>query len=590
LASLESPSVEDFARPTPDFSTLLLRRLLRQIGASLTPNLEPNLPSRRSYELTVILERGSPLNAKTPIPNCPNEPDYEEYGDFFANEPSLEDLNQFAEQLRGRKVTLYASSKSSFAHHLTSYLTSWGLDVSHVSPDSGPDAEAPSDGSQLPETNFSPDLSMTLPSSKESISPGKDDGASPLSFVLIDDDVNVLRDRLNEFRLEHNLHRVRKRPSLSVHQRPQSSAQTSRNPGQTRHSSLPSSVMIMHFTSLVNYKLLKDLVESILIPGTMPEVMIIPKPAGPRRFLTALHTAVTKPPVDPFFIPTATCPSSRAHTESHFYSSMPRPSTPRPPASRSDSDRSPKEPYAETPSNVSPPSVGVSASREYFSETKLGSSPSSGLVIQSSDGQPAGIFFHPRAKSGQVLSTSFSIERDKGQSLPFFQNEPVSPRVSERKSPEASKLNAEPGNISLSAPTSPALAPFTLMTGTLSVSSRSKKSNTPKPTSPQQEISLGSAPRSPTIAPLRELKLVEPITQQRGASEETPINGGAIISLPGSSQRPTRRSHQESKMTPSSRKGKSPTDANVVPPINVLIVDGMSRSFSRAIKFSHSNR
>jgi osomolarity two-component system, response regulator SSK1 len=573
---LESHPVEDFDWPPPDFSTVLLR----QIGASLTPNLEPNLSFRRSYELAVILERGSPLHARAHVPNAPNgEPVYEGFGNFFANEPSLEYLNQFSEKLQGWKVTLYASSKGSFAHHLTSYLTSWGLDVRHVSSDSGPDAEAPSD------VSHSPDLSIALQSLKESIPTGKDGGSSPLSFILIDDDVNVLRDRLNEFRAEQTLHRVRKRPSLSIHQRPPSSAQTSRNPGQSWHSFLPSPVMIMHFTSLFNYKLVKDLVQSILMSdpsGTMPEVMIIPKPAGPRRFLTALHTAVTKPSVDPFFIPTATSPSSRAHTESHFYSSTPKPPTPRPTTSRSDSDRStrsPKEPYASN--NVPSSPAGVSDGREYFSETKLGSSPSLGLVIQSPDGQPAGIFFHPRARSAKVPSTSFSIEQDKGQTLPA---DPFLHPVSEGKSPETSKLSLEPGTIPFAAlravSTSSVPVQLTLGPWTPSIGSRSKKTSTPKPTSPREEIPSGSAVQTPAIAPAREAKLVEPTSQQMDASEETPVNGGAITSASGSSQRPsTRRSYQESKVTSSSRKAKSPADANVVPPINVLIVDGMLGHF-----------
>ena len=50
----------------------------------------------------------------------------------------------------------------------------------------------------------------------------------------------------------------------------------------------------------------------------MPEVIVIPKPAGPRRVLTALHTAVTKPIVDPFFAPIATSPC-RTHVLYDYY-------------------------------------------------------------------------------------------------------------------------------------------------------------------------------------------------------------------------------------------------------------------------------
>ncbi|CAG8729644.1 5975_t:CDS:2, partial [Ambispora leptoticha] len=71
---------------------------------------------------------------------------------------------------------------------------------------------------------------------------------------------------------------------------------------------------VIHFTSLTKYKLVKDTVQLILSPanGSFPllQVLVIPKPAGPRRFLTALHTASNKIVVDPLYMPIATSPMS----------------------------------------------------------------------------------------------------------------------------------------------------------------------------------------------------------------------------------------------------------------------------------------
>jgi hypothetical protein len=128
----------------------------------------------------------------------------------------------------------------------------------------------------------------------------------------------VLRERLQKLHvvLPHSLQFSRKRPNLAANHRPRSSPQVIRSIG---HFSIPSSprngAVIVHFTSLANFKLVKGVLQSVLGPnlGTtsrLPEVIIIPKPAGPRRVLTALHTAAVKPIVDPCFSPIETTPIS----------------------------------------------------------------------------------------------------------------------------------------------------------------------------------------------------------------------------------------------------------------------------------------
>ncbi len=168
------------------------------------------------------------------------------------------------------------------------------------------------------------------------------------SFIFIDDDVTVLKQRLNALRIDQpKQFNLRKRPSLAQH-RAYSSTQVARARGQSITSS---SVVVVHFASLANLKIIKDVIQSVLTSyvgstAISPEVMIIPKPAGPRRLLTALHTAHTKPIVDPFFSPIATSPISpgvfrtgsfTGNTSSTSSPKSPLPS--RPVGSRSNSDR-----------------------------------------------------------------------------------------------------------------------------------------------------------------------------------------------------------------------------------------------------------
>lgn len=169
------------------------------------------------------------------------------------------------------------------------------------------------------------------------------------SFIIIDDDLSVLRRRLVQIRHAHaaavaapgtpNL-TLRPRSSLkrpSLASRARSSPQIRQllpmtqegsvagGPGPPPDSSNGSGsfsaskrgVVILHFTSLANYSRVRDVVQSILTPGSatgLPEVMVIPKPIGPRRFLTALHTAVHRPIVDPYFTPIATSPLNPSGT------------------------------------------------------------------------------------------------------------------------------------------------------------------------------------------------------------------------------------------------------------------------------------
>lgn len=576
---------DQLLHPKPIFSKLLLCRLLHHLGATLTADLPPPkvFQDGRTCDFTLTLQRGCPSIVGTPmVGHLPSE-------DPILGEPSVEQLTLFAEGLRGKRVTLYASPKGSFARHLTSYLTAWGMIVTYVSPTGEVDT--------LPEVPSSPMISMQLPLELPSAydsnnfgSSSSDITAAPLpqpTFIFIDDDIEVLKDRLRALRTEraHPLNPTyRKRPSLAAHHRPRSSPlvphSVAKNPAPAPP--LPSSTVIVHFTSLSNYKLIKEIVHSVIASHTgstvpIPEVMTIPKPAGPRRFLTALYTAMMKPVVDPFFSPIATSPNTPSappagsffHSYHNAENNSPRssPKTPRPCSPRTNSGGSSKSVKDVNDNSKHPPSpspLAISDSVEYFSEAavKLGTSPSSGLVIQSPDGQPAGIFFHPRQKSSRTPSAQF-MERDKGHlRVP-------SPPMEQGKRPSS--------RLSLSLGGSPPVSMSSLHTlSTLSTSSGAAISWTAA--SPSARAAVRKSPR-PTEGQ------VGPSTSRRRATTTSEgTTPGESRSSPGPARRAAalRRTTAEGAVTPSSAmaaaskkaKAAGSPEGNIVPPISVLIVDG----------------
>lgn len=121
-----------------------------------------------------------------------------------------------------------------------------------------------------------------------------------------------------------------KRPSLSSRARSSPHVRQLMTPLTTEPASPPKrGVIIVHFTSLSNYSNVRDCIQSIFTPGlssnSLPEVIVIPKPVGPRRFLTALHTAINRPIVDPFFTPIATSPLSPSGSYGSSYGYFPPP-------------------------------------------------------------------------------------------------------------------------------------------------------------------------------------------------------------------------------------------------------------------------
>lgn len=509
--------------------------------------------------------------------------------DPMAGEPSLEQLVLFAEGLKGKKVTLYASTEGSFAQHLMRYLAAWGMEITPVSPEGvvNRDAEPPP-SSKIP-SEPPPTIAQILMQGENGTLGSSDPLLSSFqpSFIFIDDDIEVLKERLRFLRSEKST--FRKRPSLAGLHRPRSSPQIVRS--ATTPCPLPASVVvILHFTSLSNYKRIRDVVRSIISSHStstapIPEVMIIPKPAGPRRFLTALYTAMMKPVVDPFFSPIATAPSSPTfHPAGSFFHSYNKTEqqsnsrtvskTPRPASSRNGSDRSSQSAkditdLCKSPTPVSSPLV-ITENMEYFPQAtvQLGTSPSSGLVIQSPDGQPAGIFFHPRQKSQRTPSAHL-MERDKGQ----LQLPPTMAGMEQGGKRSPSKLSVNTTSPSLASPASlsylstmtvspsPVVSPRggARKSARLSFSSVSREEQAGSQTETHRKRSSTDAVSPPWKTNGPGLGENEDGLARRMSQRRTPMEGTVA---------PT------SVMAAASKKAKAAGDGNIVPPISVLIVDG----------------
>lgn len=630
-------------RAKPRLDTILFRRLVQQIGAEVKEDLEPRMFSPgRICELSVVLEPGSPEILSQPPRLTPEEQalrqPYANMNIQLASEPSLEELLQFAETLRGKKVALHASAKGSFAHHLTSYLTAWGLDVSHMttaaSDEDTSDAASSATVGSTDQTSrrTSPSVVMTDSPVPMEVNPVEEQlrqtsERSSTSFIIIDDDIEALRSRLVQLRSEpaFNL----KRPKLSAHHRPKSSPQITRAKGLKQlpaPQQSPVHPVILHFTSLQKYRFVKDLVHEILSSpgptGFVPEIIVLPKPAGPRRVLTALRTAVVKPIVDPFFSPIATSPMSPTgqgvNPFSPFVSNSPATQKLGRPAisPRTASDRSLRssKDSVEVVQRLPPSPLRESDSLEYFAEAaeKLGASPSSGLVIQSPDGQPAGIFFHPRGagsrhraehEPGESVVSPPNLVRDAGNLRP-----PGERRLSiHRRGPvQLHEEDMSPGERPkpFSRPKGPPrnrsnLAYFGEVIVTQSGSStpvQAPGQRRKMPESPREESHI--TPQAMNFAPIPPVP-VPPVNEGTPPQPSPGTNTERKSFSPPTSPTPGRGAGKRGvnrrgagEIPPQSpaqagipRRGKLGSEGNIVPPVNVLIVEGEYHDLSRVHLF-----
>ncbi|KAF6762476.1 hypothetical protein DFP72DRAFT_1060721 [Ephemerocybe angulata] len=648
-------------RPSPNLSTISIRQILRHTSSILKKDLPPppTFPMGRTIELEFPLRRarssfltpgahGLLGTASPTVATFAAASNTVSDGDgYIQRDASLPHLIEFAETLKGKKVTLYASAKGSFAQHLTSYLTAWGMIVSHVTPEGTVDGvtdlpSAPLDAELPPGSNaILAALVGKLEASKmNGLGVPEVDGRKPMSFIFIDDDIEILKERLHALRADQApasfLHSM-KRPPLSSLHRPRSTTHipTTANPAPAPPPLTPN-VVVLHFTSLSNYKHLRESVQTIIstYAGTnvpVPEVMIIPKPAGPRRFLAALFTAVTKPPVDPQFVPIATSPMSPGVNGQPFFfpppppptaasEPSPKPSTKSPPlspslrpiGSRTNSDRSMKSSMSiEAPPHIPPSPLTIPDNIEYFSAAahKLGTTPSSGFVIQSPDGQPAGILFRPNLKGKSTGRSSSRVRppsMERGGTDQQTMKPPMIRRDSSRRNTQSSgMLDFRALHAASSAVTSPSGDPPSTVSPVSATSispstSGGSGSSVPPPiqvstSTPAPSSEKASSPMTPNKAAIA---LASGSTSIPGTTTRKSSLGPKPTSPPGSpktdgkswtSRKMTANDSRESSTTPRANNTNAPSntgsssslafkkgkvsESNIIPPISVLVVD-----------------
>ncbi|CAO3617109.1 unnamed protein product [Mucor fragilis] len=275
----------------------------------------------------------------------------------FANEPSLKDLEKFIQHLKGLKMVLHAPEQSIFAKHLTSCLASWNTDISHVpvarrttvgvADASIVDSSSSASSSCISSAATTPlvvDPATDTPAPQQPVHPRQPSTppvpspaieeehihSIPPAFILIDDDVATLESKLAEFRSQPaasanvlQAHHGGRRAAAAAAAAAAGHPHPHHHPHHSKKSSVSSpqnffhqgTTAIIHFTSLNKYKAVRDTIQCYAFlpsrdPFSMPRVVVVPKPAGPRRFLTALHTAWHNSVVEPHFSAIATSPSS----------------------------------------------------------------------------------------------------------------------------------------------------------------------------------------------------------------------------------------------------------------------------------------
>ena len=444
--------------PIPPFDTSFAKSLFAYVDFNLDPILDTESGTRQ-WDLTAVLPTSQ---AAVAVP--------EEAASLLGRrraslegacrEPTVNELTKFAESgLRGTKVELRSGEKGTFAKHLATYLAGWGMDVNHVALDVD-DFDASSTygpthvsqdsmwnqgrrenmgrydsgfgGSSLADRRSSrPSPAESSDSHKLSDAPDPSSSTSATSsdvtpsFIIIDDDIATLKRLLLSYRPPSLLHYA---PTL-LNKRPQLASRRTRSSTQVRQISAPAATsVIIHFASLTHYKAIKDTLQFALATtrsSTLPEVLVIPKPAGPRRIITALWTATKRPAVDPSLPPIATSPTSpgvqywtprlspavsnqqdfdTAAAEALAAKGDPTALSP-PSRSRTPPTYFPSAPFGHPPSPLGKISDEQVSYFSCVAETMDGTSPSEGMVVQSPNGRPA-IYFQPQPRTSRVVSVA----------------------------------------------------------------------------------------------------------------------------------------------------------------------------------------
>ncbi|CCA67006.1 hypothetical protein PIIN_00843 [Serendipita indica DSM 11827] len=395
--------------------SFVIGRLLEMLQATITtvPNESVDGMTIVRHELSFQASHGDaePLKS-TPAPmDIPMRQPF--HGVKLASEPTYSELANFAVFLRHSKVSLYASPDSTFAHKLTLYLAGWGVDVLvAASTIDGTTTPPEGDPSVTSNTTTGPDSAASKAEGNDTAPQQPRDAEKHTKgrpLIIIDDDLSVLRLKLMELQL-HIPPTKPTRPSLASNHRPKS-AILKRVMGTFNESMREPQPAIVYFTSLSKYRDVKDAIQASVSrePGRCPDIVVVPKPAGVRRFLTALYVASTKPWVDPlFFSPIATSPMTpHTLTPSPFIPTSVKPLAPGTPPAVIEvptQDVAQNALSSGTPTPIQTLSSPIGATGGYFDRggSKIAGSVTSGLFVKSADGK-TGIWFQPPEQADRAL-------------------------------------------------------------------------------------------------------------------------------------------------------------------------------------------
>lgn len=238
-------------------------------------------------------------------------------------------LENFHELLKDMKIALYAMDNSIFAKHLTRCLTNWSMNITHFSInelrqqlDSVGSERSLKDAVLSPPALYPHQAPFPVSHGSPCITPSMTESESytttEANFIIIDDDIPTLKRQ------------IMNRQAAIAHDTP---ARPRTNGRRTksgfngrldiRYPDLSPQSTIIFFTSMKNYKQVREIMMSNMNPWSkqsfaLAHIVAIPKPACPRRILTALFTAWNKKSVDPQFTPIATLPTSPLTSNSSY--------------------------------------------------------------------------------------------------------------------------------------------------------------------------------------------------------------------------------------------------------------------------------
>ncbi|ORY90486.1 hypothetical protein BCR43DRAFT_499381 [Syncephalastrum racemosum] len=329
-----SPAIPDGLSPAILPNANLTAQLLAFIGGDLT--VEEVGKNKTRFDVTMQLDMARENSRRILLLEEPSFLRFKQFQNIrFSTEPTLQELHKFIKNLKGLKMVLHARELSVFAKHLTSCLASWNADISHVPVEriattpgeeqsEADDSERSSVASQPIELSADPQPNaVTSPRGNSNTntssntpqvpSPALEEQhihSIPPAFILIDDDVETLERKLREFRTQPAV----SAHALQTHQQQQRKHKHNKS-GPQQNFFHQGTTAIIHFTSLTHYKRVRDTIQwhasaPATAPFSVPRLVVVPKPAGPRRFLTALHTAWHNAVVEPHYMPIATSPLS----------------------------------------------------------------------------------------------------------------------------------------------------------------------------------------------------------------------------------------------------------------------------------------